>query len=45
MLLSVIKENLSETIELQNLRRKDQYEAYGTCGTICDIRMELTETW
>jgi len=30
---------------LQNLKRKDQFEKYGTCGTIGDVRMDLTETW
>jgi hypothetical protein len=40
-----MKENLSETIQFQNLKRKDQFEEYGTCGTVGDVRMDLTEIW
>lgn len=41
---SVIKENIRETIQLQNLKTKDQFEEYGTCGTVGDVKMDVIET-
>jgi len=30
--------------EVQNMKRKDQFADYDTCGTVGDVRMDLTET-
>jgi hypothetical protein len=38
---SIIEENLCKTMYLQNLKRKDQFEEYGQCRTVGDIRLDL----